>query len=420
MTLLTLDQTRLAGTTGAIAVKVELGFTEAGFGAPFFTLDDPVKGVLNNEIYVLGGGEAFVDVTSNVRRILFNRGKSRELDKYNAGRAVVQFNNNDRTFDPTYEASPYYGQIVPQRTVRITINSEVVYTGIVDDWNIDYSLDKLSVAELTAFDSFSQLANAEIIDFAPDEELSGARVNAVLDNIGWAASARSIDTGSQLLEAQIISTGVGALPYLQTVSQSESGEIFINKLGEVEFVDSLNNQTVTDVVFTDVTEGTGIRYDNIKIVYGSEQLHNEITATAAIGTAVATNDNSVEAYGLRSFALNTFVATEEDLQSLADYLAQKYSRPEFRIQSLSVNMDKLFQEERNKLLELELGDSVIINFTPNDIPPQISRVGKIIGIGYNATPDRQDIEFQFQTIQLPVFILDSLLFGKLDENVLGF
>ena len=420
MSLLTLDQTRLAGTTGAIAVKVELGFTAAGFGAPFFTLDDPVKGLLNNQIYVLGGGEAFVEVTSDVRRIVFSRGKSRELDKYNAGRAAVQFNNNERTYDPTYEASPYYGQIVPQRTVRITVNSEIVYTGIVDDWNIDYSLDKLSVAELTAYDSFSQLANAEITDFTPNEELSGARVNAVLDNIGWAAGARSIDTGNQLLEAQIIDDGVGALPYLQTVSQSESGEIFINKQGEVEFVDNLNNQTVTNVVLTDDNQGGGIRYDNIKIVYGSEQLHNEITATAAIGTAVATNANSVEAYGLRSYALSTFVATEADLQLLADYLAQKYSTPEFRIQSLTVNMDKLFQEQRDRLLALELGDSVIVNFTPSDIPPQISRVGKIIGISYNGTPDKQDIEFKFQTIQLPILILDSSLFGKLDENVLGF
>ena len=417
MSLLVLDQTRLVGTEGAISVKVELGFTTAGVGAPFFTLDDPVKGLLNNEFYVLGGGEAFVDVTSYVRRFSISRGKSRDLDKYNAGRAAVEFNNNDRTFDPTYEASPYYGQIVPQRTVRITVNDVVQYVGVVDDWNIKYSPDYTGVASLVAYDAFSQLSNISITDFTPNEELSGARVDAVLNNIDWPLNGRELDTGGQTLEAQIIDSAP-ALTYLQTVANSEPGELFINKAGQVEFVDRNGGQVVTNVIFSDGSGG--ITYEAIDIVYGSEQLHNEVIATAAIGTATATDENSISAFGRRSITTQTYIATENDLSDLAQYLVTNYSEPEFRVQSLSVNMNKLYQEQRDQLLNLELGQSCIIKFTPNNIPPEISFVGKIIGIAYDATVERQTIRFQFQTINAPVIILDSANFGKLNEGVLGF
>lgn len=417
MTFLTLDETKLAGTEGALTVKVELGFTASGVGAPFFTLDDPIKGVLDNEIYVLGGGEALVDVTNDVRQFSISRGKSRELDKYRAGRASVEFNNNDRAYDPTYEASPYYGQIVPQRQVVITVNDQVAYTGVVDDWNIDYSLDGTSRAKLSAIDATSNLSNLDLSAFSPSEELSGARVTNALDNVSWPATARSIDTGLETLEAQTdIDSNV--MNYLQTVAFSEAGDVFINKLGELEFVDRTNSQIVSDVTFSDT--GVGISYEAIQIVYGSEQLHNAVTLTSSASTAVATNDNSIDAFGRRDFQGATFVADSNDLNILAGYYAEKYANPEFRIDSLKVNMNKLFQEQREALLALELGQSVVIQFTPNGIPPQIDLVGKIIGIGYNATPERQSISFKFQTVQAPILILDSSAFGKLDEGVLGF
>ena len=100
--------------------KVELGFDGNGPGN-FFTLDSPTAGVLNGTQYVLGGA-AYYDVTEYVKSISINRGKSRELDRFNAGSANIQFNNQNRFFDPTNTSSPFYGQIVPRREVRISCN----------------------------------------------------------------------------------------------------------------------------------------------------------------------------------------------------------------------------------------------------------------------------------------------------------
>jgi hypothetical protein len=100
--------------------KVELGFDGNGPGN-FFTLDDPTAGVLDGTQYVLGGA-AYYDVTEYVKSISINRGKNRELDRFNAGSANVQFNNQNRFFDPTNTSSPFFGQIVPRREVRISCN----------------------------------------------------------------------------------------------------------------------------------------------------------------------------------------------------------------------------------------------------------------------------------------------------------
>jgi len=118
--------------------KVEIGFdlTDTGRG-PFLKLDDPVSGKLDDPNWVLGG-TLFYDVTSKVKSIAISRGKNRELDTFETGLANVVFNNQDRTFDPEYTLSPYYGQIIPRRSIRISSGGEYIFWGVVDDWNLDY------------------------------------------------------------------------------------------------------------------------------------------------------------------------------------------------------------------------------------------------------------------------------------------
>ena len=106
--------------------KVEIGFdlSESEF-ANTFRLDDATRGVLDNTTYVLAG-VLFYDVTDKVKSIAIQRGKNRQLDQYDQGLANIVFNNNDRTFDPEYALSPFAGQIVPKREVRISAN-QVIY-----------------------------------------------------------------------------------------------------------------------------------------------------------------------------------------------------------------------------------------------------------------------------------------------------
>lgn len=85
------------------STKVFISFptTTPGLGNDF-QLDDTVKGVLDSPLYTLGGGsEVAVDVTSDVRSVTVRRGRSFQLEQFQAGQANVVLSNNDRDFDPT-------------------------------------------------------------------------------------------------------------------------------------------------------------------------------------------------------------------------------------------------------------------------------------------------------------------------------
>jgi hypothetical protein len=76
---------------------------------------------------------------------------------------------------------------------------------------------------------------------------------------------------------------------------------------------------------------------------------------------------------------------------------------------------------RATLLNLEIGSVVQIQFTPNNLPPAISKYAQVIGMGHNADfMGHHRMSIKFQTLDVATFILDSAVFGLLDLNILGY
>lgn len=404
-----------------MSTKVEIGFTEAGASAPFFILNDPVLGVLNGTKGVLGGegAEVLVDVTEYLIGFSINRGKSRELDRHQAGQATVNFKNELRVFDPTFEASPFFGQIEPRRQIRITADDIIQFEGTIDDWNIAYNAGGNSVSTAVAFDGFANLANITLEDFEPDQELCGARITAALDNIEWPQAKRDIAEGNATLEAQTVEAGTGILDYLQTVANSEPGEVFIDKSGRVKFTERNSGFSSARPIFTD--GGSGIGYKNIAVQFGVELLFNEITVTNSSLRVTEVNGSSVNLYGKRDLERQTFLSDEEQLEKLATFLTGKFADPEFRFEQIEIDIKTLSANDRDLVLELEIGDVVQVNFTPSNIPPAIERLGRVISLAETFTPSEEIITFGLQAIQSPLLVLNDPVFGKLSrDNALGY
>lgn len=401
-----------------MTVKIELGFTADGQGGPFFTLDDPTLGVLDSDAGLLGGGEIYVDVSADFISYNTTRGKSRELDRYQAGQASVRFQNNQRTFDPTYAASPYFGQIVPKRQIRITNNDIVQFQGVVEDWNIDYEPGGQSIASCQAFDNFSYLSGLSFGAETYAEESTGTRINNVLDSIEWSADARAIGDSSATVSAGTVAAQTRVLDYLETVSRSEPGDFFIAKDGKIKFVGRNQAFISGDVIFSD--DGSDIPYKTINAIYGSELLYNLVTTTSSAGTASSQNSTSIQIYGERDLEQATFLSTTEQLSQLSDYLASRYSEPEFRFENLTIDLKQITSPQRDDVLGLELGAIVKIEFTPNGITPAIERFGKIIGIGQQINTEREELTLNLQSTAGATFVLDDAVFGIMDaDNGLG-
>jgi len=353
-----------------------------------------------------------------LQSLSITRGKSRELDRFNAGQLTANFINNQRYFDPTYASSPFFGQIVPKRSVRVTYFDEVQFVGIIDDWNISYDASGFSVSTCVAFDAFTQLSNLAFSGFEPDVELSGARVNSALDNVSWSSGLRDINSGNEILEEQIVTDGFGLIDYLTTVEQSELGFLFVDKLGKVKFVDRSSGYSVSPVTFSDA--GDGIPYVNIGVTYGSELLYNDISLTSTAGTANVQDAESQGLYGKRQLERATFIDDYGALENVAQALLTQYSEPDYRFSVINIDLTAISTTDKEALAALELGDIVGVKFTPSDIPPQVTRTGRIIGLAQTHQPELSTMTIALESLQGVPLIIGSSLFGIIGVGTIGF
>jgi len=402
---------------------VEVGFDLASPIGPFFTLDDSLKGRLDNTDFTLAGF-AYYDITDYVTGIQLNRGKSDDIANISAGDFVVELNNRTRAFDPEYLDSPFVGNILPKRLVRYSVNGIRQYQGVLDDWNLVYTPDGDAVASFAASDGFVYLNNQTLGAGTATVQTSGARINAILDDpfVQWPASERNIETGTTTLGANVVSDGQGALSYLQQVEQSELGLFFISKDGKATFK-SRNYAPSTSGIpqFTD--DGSGIPYQNLKIVYGSEDLVNEVDSTSVItNTQTLTVDvASQEEYGIFNQTFpDLLLNTNEQVADFNATLLAKYAQPVYRFSELEVRLNSLSLADQNKVLALELGDFVQVIFTPSNLPPAINKFAQVIRANSSVDISGEHIvTLGLNTLNFTYLILDDTIFGKLDEGSLS-
>ena len=403
--------------------KVEIGFdlTDSLTG-PYFRLDDPLYGQLDTSPYGLGG-TIFFDVTSKVRSVAIRRGKNRQLDQYDQGLANIVFNNNDRTFDPEFTGSPYYGQIIPKRQIRISSGGVMQFFGSIDDWNLEYEPSGDSIVSAACSDAIGLFATQTISVRTNDQQFSGDRVNTILDlpEINWATTSRDVETGQMLLGADTIPDNTSALAYLRTIEKSEPGSLFISKTGDVVFRDRLTAATSGGLVLAD--DGSGIPYTGMRVQYGSELLANEIVLqNYADQEVIALDTDSVGLYGIANLTqTGLLVANASDLGEMAVFFASKFAQPEYRFESVEVIVDQLPTVQQADILGLELGSVVKIVFTPNGIAPAIEKYAEIIRIDHAITITNHVVSLGFATLDFTLFVLDDPEFGKLDAtNALAF
>ena len=401
--------------------RVQIAFDlSATAGVNFFTLDDTDKGVLDNTAYLLGG-DVLIDVTSYVRDFSVKRGRSTTLQKFTAGQANVTLDNRTRIFDPTYAAGTYYGQILPRKQIVIDRDSEVIYTGLVEDWNFNYDVSGQSLAEVSASDGFTLVANQTRTAGTATAQATGARVAAVLTEIGWPLTRRSISTGQATLDADVVSADDNALNYLQKVETSEPGALFIGKAGDFTFRDRADLQTYTSGL---TFGGTGIPFTGMGVVFGVEELLNvsSVTFTAAgviAGTAIATDAASQTAYGTIDETIDTLLASSADATALANWRVGTLSQPKYRIDAITISLEGCTAAQALQVLDVELGDVATVTWTPNSIGSAISQIVTVDQIAHDAAPDRHDVTFTMSET-IAAFILNDAIYGVLDDDILGF
>lgn len=398
-----------------------------------FTLNDATKGVLNNATYKLGG-VVFVDVTNRAYTTSITRGKNQALGRYNAGTCVVVLDNELAEFDPTIPGPPstqypYAGQIIPGRRMRVTVGTELIFFGVVQDWDLAYPLDKRATASVLAADAFSQLANRTLATTTFGSNLSSTMLTAVLDTaeVAFDPARRDIQTGITTLQSTTVTVGQNALTFLQQIESSEPGSLFVSKEGFLTFRSRRYNPTYSGAI-TITDDGTSITPRDIGVEYGSELLYNRASITRTGGTTQVTdNATSQASYGI--FAYNEegmLMSTDTVALSFSQYYANTFSQPVFRPRLVTIDMAAQTGNNQGLVAALDIDDLVLIKFTPPG-GQLISKYMNISGIKHRIAAASHVLDFDLIDASE-----ESMIFGDaaispslqplslLDSNRLGF
>jgi hypothetical protein len=203
--------------------------------------------------------------------------------------------------------------------------------------------------------------------------------------------------------------------------------LFLAKDGKITYRERNAVPNVPDIVFSDEIESgeyTGIQFADVNIVYGSENLYNRISLANAdliAEEAFADDADSQALYGPRTLSQSGLLVQDPaQLQFLADFLLARYKEPSYRFETVTVVMDTLTTENQDKVLDLEIGDIVLVRFEPSDIPPAIEQYCRIIGINHDWTPGSKNISFSLERLDFAIFILDDAVLGVLDDDRLAY
>jgi hypothetical protein len=371
-----------------------------------------------------------VDVSNQINFIQSNRGRNATADRFITGSLTLRIVDQNGDFNPTNPASPYYTFLTPMKKVQISATygatTYSLFSGFITSYVNQQPKDATEVAYTTiqAVDAFRLAQNAQIstVTGAIAGDLSGTRINQILDEIDWPATMRDVDPGLTTMQADP-GTPRTSLDAMTTVATSEYGALYVDTNGEFVFQDrSVTAGSIGGTVTTFNDNGTGIPYANANWKLDDTLIFNSAQITRAGGTPqTAINQPSIDKYFIHSYN-NQNLLMQTDAVAL-DY-AQAYvaSRAETSVRCDSIELD-LYTDNYNAgiiaALELDFFDPIrVVTTQPGG--STLDKTLQIFGVQNNITPNSFRVVFTTLEPVIDALILNNNIYGTLDYNVLSY
>ena len=422
--------------SGDYALKIDTGFIQDGF-----TLDNAVKGVLNNTQYVLDGTTDFADVTTGTIGINVKRGRRDVGDQFSAGTMSFTLNDTmaDGVFNPFDENSPYYDTaqskpgLAPLREVQLiryddSNNAEFLFVGYIVNYDYNFALGGTNTVTVYCADQFYLLAQTYLDEYNPTAQTSGQRITSVLalPEVNY-TDATSVATGTVNLghdAAYTVPAGTNVLQYLTQINDTaEFGRLFMSRDGVLTFQNRIG-ATLSGSVADFHDDGTNIPYDTLGISFEADAVINRAVVTGLNDTtATATDAGSIATYFTQTTSItNSLLHEQTEIDDAADYLLN--GEPEARFTDVGVGFVSLTTAQRDAVAIVDIGDTITIEktFPSGAGTSELAQELSVEGIEHNIdllTGHRVTFYTAPTTIVYEL-ILDDAIYGVLDaENVLG-
>ena len=373
-----------------------------------------------------------VDVSNQIDALTTRRGRNAEADQFQTGTCSLRIVDQNGDFNSQNLAGPYAGLLDPMRKLQITATHNGVTYPIFSGFITSYqtitpqeSNDNVSYCVISAVDAFRLAQNAQIstVDGTSAGQLSGARINNILDQIQWPSTMRDVDAGQTTVQADP-GTPRTALAACQTVSMSEYGAFYVDATGSFVFQDrALTSSSIgaTPTVFTDDGSG-GLLYFDAQWVLNDVLVYNAANVTRSGGTTqVATDSASIAKYFLHSY-------TQNDLLMQTDAVALDYarayvaSRAQTSVRCDSIVLD-LYTPNYDAgivaALDLDFFDPITVTTTQPG-STNLTKTLQIFGVAMTINPNKWRVQFTTLEPIIDSFLLNSTQWGVLDSNTLSY
>ena len=387
------------------------------------------QGILDTNI-LSDSVAVIVDVSDQVNNISTSRGRNAQADQFQTGSLSLRIVDQTGAFNPMNISGPYYSLLTPMRKVQITATygaaTYPIFMGYITSYTTTTPQNASDVVYTTieAVDAFRLAQNAQIATVSGTSagQLSGARINNLLDAIAWPNSMRSISAGLTSVQADPASQRTG-LSAMQVIETSEYGALYVDASGSFVFQDrtvTATSVTGTPTVFND--NGGDISYANAVWILNDVLVYNQANVTRTGGSVqTAIDQASIDKYFLHSYNQQNLLM-QTDAVAL-DY-AQAYvaSRAETTVRCDAITLD-LYTANYNTgiiaALSLDYFDPVTITTTQPG-SSTLTKTLQVFGVGMSITPNSWRVTFTTLEPIIDAFILDSALYGILDTNVLSY
>ena len=424
-------------TTSVVASGNYELFIDTGFMLNAFTLDDATRGILNGTEYVLNGVTQFAPMMEYSKSISVNRGRREVGDQFSAG--TMTFTLDDTLaggiLNPLYSSSPYVdpdGQftLAPLRRISFgrynSANTFVeLFVGQIVNYDYSYELGGNNTVTVYCADDFYLLAQTSMGEFNVTEELSSARLSAVLDlpEVAYPVASRNIATGSQTLggsAAFTVANGTNVKAYIDQIQTAEQGRIFMARNGVLNF-DARVGSTLSGSVADFHDDGTQIPYNNLAISYNADQVVNRASVQhlGATTPQVADDTASQSKYLIQTTSItDSLLHSDAAAASLASYLL--VGEPVAIFTGVQTDYPMLTNAQRDTLATVDIGDTITITNTITG--GEVAQESSVEGIEHRIdfVSGHRVIYYTASTLIVYELILDDVTYGTLDStNALG-
>ena len=408
-------------------ISVSFDFSNgATFGYPF-TIGDAKYGVLGTGTLASTTTPIpTVDLTPNVYAINIRRGRNIMRDTYEAGVATVRVLDPLSYFNPQNTASPYYGLLSPLRKLRVsaTVNNVgyFLFSGYTTEYIYTYPQNQdTGYVDIVCSDAFRLMQQASVVTVASATagQDTGTRIGAILNQVSWPTSMRTIDTGITTCVVDP-ATARTALDAVKNAEFSEQGAFYFNQEGTAIFLNRTNVIKKYGDTPIEFNQTTGIPYTNLVFAFDDKLIINSAGMTRAGGVQqVSENAASIAKYFPHQLnQANLICQTDTDALNIAKIYVATRQETTIRIDAMTVDLlDPLVPTAT--MLDLDYFSNLKIT----NVQPDGSTIIKTLqaqGLDWNITPNSMKVTVTTLEPIVEGFLIGSAVSGIIDTSIMAY